>query len=362
MKRLYILLLALFVCVSCDNSTAKYSIIVSGLEEGAGVYLIDQITSEPIKHGVIESGSVSFKGKAERDAYMTIVSDGSDWMFPLFNDGKPIEVNFEQKTLAGSNLNTRLYNCFLKNSEAYDQYDLFISQLESLPEEELILKLEDYQNVLQNYSDVYLEIIEDNKDNIIPVAFLQQVPPPAKDRVDELLASDAPAASHSFALELQRQKDLYELLMKAQTDSKQEFVGQKFVDLEENDPLGVSRKLSDYVGRGKWVLVDFWASWCGPCKTELPYLVSAYKDFHSKGFDIVGLSLDKELEPWLDAIEDWEMPWIHLSDLKEWESKVVEVYSVYSIPDNLLIDPEGTIVARGLRGNALEDKLAEIFN
>ncbi|MBP5795603.1 MAG: AhpC/TSA family protein [Bacteroidales bacterium] len=362
MKRLYILLLALLVCVSCDNGTVKYSIKVSGLEDGAGVFLLDQITSEPIKSGVVENGALTFKGQAEKDAYLAIVSDGSDWMFPFFNDGKPIEANFEQGTLAGSSLNTRLNDCNRKNKEAYDQYNLFISELETLPEEELIVRIEEYPDVLQKYSDVYLEIIEDNKDNIIPVAFLTQVPPPAKDRVDELLASDAPAASHPYAKELQRQKELYELLMKAQTDSKQEFVGQKFVDLEENDPMGVSRKLSDYVGRGKWVLVDFWASWCGPCKTELPYLVSAYKDFHSKGFDIVGLSLDKELEPWLDAIEDWEMPWIHLSDLKEWESKVVEVYSVYSIPDNLLIDPEGTIVARGLRGNALEDKLAEIFN
>ncbi|MBQ1905400.1 MAG: AhpC/TSA family protein [Bacteroidales bacterium] len=362
MKKLSFLLLSLLVCISCDNSTAKYSVKVSGLEDGASVYLVDQITSEPIKSGSVENGAFSFKGQAEKDAYLAVVSDGSDWMFPFFNDGKPIEVNFEQKNLSGSSLNNRLNECHLKNNEAYEQYEMFVSVLETLPEEELIARLEDYQDVLQKYSDVYLEIIEDNKDNIIPVAFLLQVPPPAKDRVDELLASDAPAASHPFAKELQRQKELYEILARTQNESKQGFVGQKFTDLEENDPMGVSRKLSDYVGRGKWVLVDFWASWCGPCKAELPYLVSAYKEYHGKGFDIVGLSLDKELDPWLDAIEEWEMPWIHLSDLKEWESIVVETYSVYSIPDNLLIDPEGTIVARGLRGNALEDKLAEIFN
>ncbi len=139
------------------------------------------------------------------------------------------------------------------------------------------------------------------------------------------------------------------------------FVGKQFSDLEMADTLGNVHKLSEYVGNGHWLFVDMWASWCGPCRREMPHVVAAYEKYNEKGLVFVSLSLDNKKESWVKAIEELKMPWTHLSDLKGWKSIVCDVYKVWSIPDNLLIDPQGKIVARNLRGEGLQAKLAEIF-
>ena len=148
----------------------------------------------------------------------------------------------------------------------------------------------------------------------------------------------------------------------ADRDAKDAFIGQQFTDFEMVDTLGNTHKLSEYVGKGRWVLVDFWASWCGPCLREMPNVVAAYEKYHPKGLDIVGVSLDGNRIPWVKAIASLKMPWVHLSDLKGWESLVTKVYKINAIPDNLLINPQGKIVARDLMGEELYTKLAEIFD
>lgn len=142
---------------------------------------------------------------------------------------------------------------------------------------------------------------------------------------------------------------------------KQAFIGQQFTDIELADIAGNPHKLSEYVGNGHWLLVDIWASWCGPCRADMPNMTAAYENYHDKGLNVIGLSLDSQRESWVGAITDLNLPWMHLSDLKGWESIVCNVYKTSSIPDNLLIDPQGKIVARGLRGEALHNKLAELF-
>lgn len=139
------------------------------------------------------------------------------------------------------------------------------------------------------------------------------------------------------------------------------FVGQKFKDLEMLDTEGNSHKLSEYVGNGHWLFVDMWASWCGPCRAEMPHVVAAYEKYHKKGLEMVSISLDNQKEAWVKAITALNMPWTHLSDLKGWQSIVCDVYKVWAIPDNLLINPQGEIVARNLRGEALHEKLKDIF-
>ncbi len=139
------------------------------------------------------------------------------------------------------------------------------------------------------------------------------------------------------------------------------FVGQRFTDLEMLDTDGNSHKLSEYVGNGHWLFVDMWASWCGPCRAEMPHVVAAYEKYHKKGLEMVSISLDNQKENWVKAITALNMPWTHLSDLKGWQSIVCEVYKVWAIPDNLLINPQGEIVARNLRDEALHEKLKDIF-
>ena len=153
----------------------------------------------------------------------------------------------------------------------------------------------------------------------------------------------------------------YQAMMAMQAE-KQKMIGKQFTDLEEADVNGEMHKLSEYVGKGRWVLVDFWASWCGPCRAEMPNVVANFEKYHDKGFDIVGLSFDKSKDAWVRAISDLQMPWIHLSDLRGWQSVASSVYNIRSIPASLLIDPKGKIVAVDLRGELLGEKLKEIFS
>ncbi len=145
----------------------------------------------------------------------------------------------------------------------------------------------------------------------------------------------------------------------AQSKEKSQGSGQAAPDISLPDPDGNTRTLSSL--KGKIVLLDFWAGWCGPCRRENPTLVAAYAKYHDKGFEIFQVSLDKTKSEWVAAIKQDGLNWIHVSDLKFWSSPVAKLYGIESIPANFLLDKEGKIIGSNLRGEALEAELSKLF-
>jgi thiol-disulfide isomerase/thioredoxin len=196
------------------------------------------------------------------------------------------------------------------------------------------------------------EIIRDNRDNELPAKYIKDAM--YQFSYEELKNALDPKTAYYNHPDVAPAK----MLLAGYEKRKP---GIQFHELSMKDPADKDVTLSQWVGKGNYVLVDFWASWCGPCRKEMPYVITAYEQFHPKGFEVVGVSFDQKKDAWINAIQQMGMQWPQMSDLKGWKCAASDLYGVSSIPSNVLVDPQGKIVAMDLRGEKLLNKLKEIY-
>lgn len=360
--------IALLMCVAaCKNGGYKITGTATGAEDGDTVILADvhnMFEIDTIQTVVIKNGRFVFEGvqdsavmryviwRSTADADLAVATQ-----FVLENADISIKLDTAQNVAAeisGTPVNEALTALSQKeleiNVKAQDVLAVFND-----PEatDEARANAEQLLNGLQDeISELYKTFISENIQNVAGQTYLAGYAGMLGDEfVMEQLA--AVAEDNPYHI-LDKVREIYDV--KAQTA-----VGQRYKDIKANTPEGAELAVSDVINGAKVLMIDFWASWCGPCRAEMPHVKAAYDKFHAQGFDIIGVSLDQDANDWKQAIADLGMAWPQISDLKGWECEGADIYGVRSIPATVLIK-DGIIVARDLRGDKLAEKIEELLN
>ncbi len=332
MKKTLLALSAIFAMVACSNPNA-YTIKCQRSDvEGSVILAID--TTETVV--MSENGAVEFEGEiTEPHIALLLNADRQPFMRFVVEPG---EIVITDEGCTGTPTNEAMGRL---NKQLMELMTRFYDD-KATEEERMAI-----QSQLRPLID---STFNANLDNFMCIALLNDI-------MSEMTMSEISERIEKMSSAMQEHPYIKALSEQLEMLSSLE-VGGEYVDFEAATfDNKITVKLSDLLAEGKYVMLDFWASWCGPCMREVPYLQATYKQFGGDKFEILGFSLDQDAEAWKKAAK--EMPWLHVSDLVGFGSPVAVLYNVQSIPTNFLIAPDGTIVEKNLRGEAVEQAVAK---
>ncbi|WP_172426741.1 TlpA disulfide reductase family protein [Flavobacterium sp. ACN6] len=360
------------VLSSCSKKEEGFIIngTIAGLDKGT-VYLenTDEKGNKKIADSaqINKEGAFTFAGKVSEPLLYTIKLKGEEYGAFFLLDNEEIKVEAKKDSIFKAKVSGAAQNDIYKSY--YDNefkkiqkiagpiYKLSDSlqqngKVKLTAEQQTMMdkKWKDLQTLADDLTDKF---IKKNKDKVAAALVIN----------DRIVSYGTPEQVKSYYVVLspEIQKSVYGKQLKESIDlNEKTAVGVAAPEFSQTDVNGKVVKLSDY--KGKYVLVDFWASWCGPCRKENPNVVLAYKTYHDKGFDVLGVSLDDKKKLWEKAIEKDGLTWTHVSDLKGWQNEAAILYGVKMVPTNYLIGPDGKILAKNLREAELQSKLKEIFS